>query len=28
LKDPLFDFKTGLGIYLPKADMLRQLLGI
>lgn len=28
LKDPLFDFKTGLGIYLPKADLLKQLLGI
>jgi len=27
LKDPLFDFKTGLGIYLPKADLLKQLLG-
>ena len=28
LKDPLFDFVTGVGIYLPKADMLKQLLGL
>ena len=28
LKDPYFDFVTGLGIYLPKLDMLKQVLGI
>ena len=28
LKDPLFDFKTDVGIYLPKPEMLTQLLGI
>lgn len=28
LKDPLFDFKTGVGIYLPKADLLKQILGL
>jgi hypothetical protein len=28
LKDPLFDFVTGTGIYLPKADLLKQLLGL
>jgi hypothetical protein len=28
LKDPLFDFVTGVGIYLPKADMLKQILGL
>ena len=28
LKDPYFDFVTGLGIYLPKADFLKQLLGL
>ena len=28
LKDPYFDFTTGTGIYLPKMDMLRQVLGI
>jgi hypothetical protein len=27
LADPYFDFNTGVGIYLPKADMLRELLG-
>jgi hypothetical protein len=27
LKDPLFDFKIGLGIYLPKPEMLKQVLG-
>lgn len=27
LKDPLFDFITGLGIYVPKAQYLKQLLG-
>lgn len=28
LKDPLFDFVTGLGIYLPKAELLKQTLGL
>ena len=28
LKDPLFDFVAGLGIYVPKLDTLRQVLGI
>ena len=28
LKDPYFDFVTGLGIYLPKLDLLKQVLGI
>lgn len=28
LKDPLFDFKTGTGIYLPKESTLKQVLGI
>jgi len=28
LKDPLFDFTTGTGIYLPKADLLKRLLGL
>ena len=28
LKDPYFDFVTGVGIYLPKADLVRQVLGI
>ena len=28
LKDPYFDFVTGVGIYLPKADFLKQLLGL
>lgn len=27
LKDPLFDFKTGVTIYLPKLDTLKQVLG-
>lgn len=27
LKDPMFDFVTGLGIYLPKAEVLKQVLG-
>lgn len=27
LKDPLFDFTEGTGIYLPKNEMLRQVLG-
>jgi hypothetical protein len=27
LKDPLFDFTTGTGIYIPKAEVLKQLLG-
>lgn len=27
LKDPLFDFKAGLSIYVPKLDTLRQVLG-
>jgi hypothetical protein len=28
LKDPYFDFVVGVGIYLPKADLLKQLLGL
>jgi hypothetical protein len=28
LKDPYFDFVTGLGIYIPKAEMLNQVLGL
>ena len=28
LKDPYFDFVTGTGIYLPKLDMLKQVLGL
>ena len=28
LKDPYFDFVTGVGIYLPKLDLLKQVLGI
>ena len=28
LKDPLFDFKAGLGIYVPKLDTLKQVLGL
>jgi len=28
LKDPYFDFVAGVGIYLPKADLVRQVLGI
>lgn len=28
LKDPLFDFTTGTGIYLPKQSTLKQVLGI
>lgn len=28
LKDPLFDFKTNLGIYIPKLDTLQQVLGM
>ncbi len=28
LKDPYFDFVAGVGIYLPKLDMLKQVLGI
>ena len=28
LKDPYFDFTAGTGIYLPKLDMLKQVLGI
>lgn len=28
LKDPYFDFTAGTGIYLPKMDMLKQVLGI
>lgn len=28
LKDPYFDFVTGTGIYLPKAELLNQLLGL
>jgi hypothetical protein len=28
LKDPMFDFVTGVGIYLPKLDFLTQVLGI
>ncbi len=27
LKDPLFDFVTGVGIYLPKAETLKETLG-
>ena len=27
LKDPLFDFKAGLGIYVPKLDTLTRVLG-
>jgi hypothetical protein len=27
LKDPLFDFKTGVGIYIPKLDTLTKVLG-
>ena len=28
LKDPYFDFVAGTGIYLPKLDLLKQVLGI
>jgi hypothetical protein len=28
LKDPYFDFVAGVGIYIPKADFLKQLLGL
>lgn len=28
LKDPYFDFVAGLGIYIPKMDLLKQILGI
>jgi hypothetical protein len=28
LKDPLFDFVTGVGIYLPKESTLKQALGL
>lgn len=28
LADPLFDFVTGVGIYLPKATTLKQVLGL
>jgi hypothetical protein len=28
LKDPYFDFVAGVGIYLPKLDLLKQVLGI
>lgn len=28
LKDPLFDFKAGVGIYIPKLDTLVKVLGI
>lgn len=28
LADPLFDFVTGVGIYLPKSESIRQVLGI
>ena len=28
LADPLFDFVTGVGIYLPKSDLLTQVLGL
>jgi hypothetical protein len=28
LKDPYFDFVTGVGIYLQKLDLLKQVLGI
>lgn len=27
LKDPLFDFKAGVGIYVPKLETLKQILG-
>jgi hypothetical protein len=27
LKDPMFDFKAGLGIYIPKLDTLSRVLG-
>ena len=27
LKDPLFDFKAGIGIYIPKLDTLSRVLG-
>jgi hypothetical protein len=27
LKDPLFDFKSGLSIYVPKLETLKQILG-
>jgi hypothetical protein len=28
LKDPYFDFVTGVGIYIPKLELLKQTLGI
>lgn len=28
LKDPYFDFITGTGIYIPKSDLLAQVLGL
>jgi hypothetical protein len=28
IQDPIFDFVTGLQIYIPKPDMLRQVLGV
>lgn len=28
LKDPIFDFVTGVGIYIPKLDLLTQVLGL
>ena len=28
LKDPLFDFVAGIGIYVPKMDTLKQVLGL
>ena len=28
LKDPYFDFVTGVGIYIPRSDLLKQLLGL
>ena len=28
LKDPIFDFKTGVGIFIPKLSTLQQVLGI
>ena len=28
LKDPYFDFVAGVSIYLPKADLLKQILGL
>jgi hypothetical protein len=28
LKDPYFDFVTGLGIYIPKSETLNQVLGL